>query len=238
MNMVHKIFKKKNQGQSTVEYMLVILLASVLVLILALQFSRPFKETLSRFEDQLVAKLEGGKLLNPPEEGKLSGGTGGATEVALSAGASGEGEGVTGGGGGGGRRGGGSGSQATSESAGLLTTEKLTSKSEEGGDEFEGSVAPSSSGGASSSGIWGAQGQRGAKKSKTTEDATKTVEQKKESKEQKDFKKRKIYKEGEEEAVFETTQISWLKIFIIILIIVVVAYIIFELYQATRVRRR
>lgn len=230
----------KSQGQSTVEYLLVTMLASVFVLVLAVQLSPSLKDRLQQLEDILVAKIQGGKLLTHAKVEALPP-TGEISEVAAREGSefsegagaqepTGVEESVTGGGVESVVAGGVvNGSRASDflkpsgegESKTETTSEVLGEEGGSSGSSLGGGVVGSA---ASST------KERGLKKEKGSEKAKEKVEKDSATKGMR-------YGEGEEEDVFEQGGFQWMKILIVILIIILVAYILFEIYKTTKLGR-
>src|SRR3989338_126376 len=80
MEKKRKMIRLKNQGQSTVEYLLVVVVASFLVLSLAVYMNPKLSSTLSNLEDVVAAKIRGGELVAHYKGGSGGSGAGASAE--------------------------------------------------------------------------------------------------------------------------------------------------------------
>lgn len=223
-------------GQSTTEYLLVTLLASVFVFILAVQMSPPLKGMLDRLEDVVAAKIAGGKLVTHVKVAELStsgeierGGTESPGISAVSPSEEGGKEEARGGspeetGGafvGGGERG----SVSFLEAGRGDMSQKKQPSAEEGGETDE----------------WGeGAGILPQKKGDVISlaESERKVLQKDEKKEGLEERSKGVmYGEGDEEALLKGKGFDWFRIVMILLIVLLMAYISFEIFKAIKLKR-
>ncbi|MEK7791237.1 MAG: hypothetical protein AAB309_06400 [Deltaproteobacteria bacterium] len=219
----------KKQGQSTTEYLLVTLLASVFVFALAARMSPELQTTLDRLEDVVALKLAGGKLLGHVQEtegarfeapvsvGEVVATPTEATETAdegaetvagvtpQSGSASGDPAFLEG-------------SQAQAKRAGQPTGE---------GREFSEEPLAGSA----------PQPSPGIKVRPPTTEVQQSAETAKKKAEDDAKSKGRIYREGEEGEIFGAKGFNWLRLLIILLIIILVAYIGFEIFKGIKSTR-
>lgn len=222
----------KKQGQSTTEYLLVTLLASVFVVALAVHMSPELQTTLNRLEDVVALKLAGGKLLGHVKETEgvrfeapLSGGEAVATPTEAT---------------------------ETADERGAETAAGITPQSGAASGEpafLEGSQARAKRAGQSTGGGEGRefspeplagpppQPSPGIKGRPPTTEIQQSAETAKKKAEDDAKSKRRIYQEGEEGEIFGAKGFNWLRLLIILLIIILVAYIGFEIFKGIKSTR-
>lgn len=222
----------KNQGQSTTEYLLLIAVATFFAVSFAMYFSPGFKVYIEELENRVAEKIAGGQLLTHPED---------KGRVAFSSppGAAGT-----------------EGSQGGAENGGGGNESGSLSGNDRGRDlnsSLEGTEDNATSG------QGGIRGQAGAKAkpqeiviSGSPSDATEITPEpletetkkeevapdKKEEKEESSKSRGVIYREGQEEEILGAKKVNWLRIFIIIFIVVIISYILFEIYKAVKLTRK
>ncbi len=218
-------------GQSTTEYLLVTLLASVFVFALAVRMSPELQITLNHLEDVVALKISGGKLLGHVTETEtvrfgapVSGFSGGEATATPTEADEKRGEtiaGVT--------PESGSGSQDLAFLEGSQVRAKRAGQPTDGGEERESSAEP----------LVGPPPQQSpgikVRPPTTTEEGRETAKKKAEDGTSKS--KGKIYQEGEEGEIFGATGFNWLRLLIILLIIILVAYIGFEIFKGIKSSR-
>lgn len=226
----------KKLGQSTVEYLLVITVASFFVLSLAVYMNPKLSSMLSQMEDIVAAKIRGGELVTHYKGGA---GGGGAGETLASA----KGEG------GGSERGGeGEGSEGVGSGVGSISSRPDMGDLEEGSPKGQKAAPVSSEGGGgegegeSSSGIL-ASGGRGARSSDISapsqEQKTEGQKEKAATEEDKSAKGRGIlYQEGQEEEAVGGSQFNWMRLILMLLIFIVVIFMAFEIYKSIKLSRK
>lgn len=220
----------KKQGQSTTEYLLVTLLASVFVVALAVHMSPELQTTLNRLEDVVALKLAGGKLLGHVKETEVvrfDAPVSGAGAVAVPTEAT-----------------------ETADERGAETVAGVTPQSGSASGEpafLEGSQAQSKRAGQPTGGGEGREFSQeplaaplqspaikvrppATEIQQSTETAKKKAEDDAKS-------KGKIYQEGEEGEILGAKGFNWLRLLIILLIIILVAYIGFEIFKGIKSTR-
>lgn len=219
---------RKIEGQSTTEYLLVTLLASVFVFALAVRMSPELQTTLNRLEDVVALKLSGGKLLGHVKETETlrfegpTSGTGAAATPTEAAGAAG----------------------APGASGTGIAPSGGEDLSFPGGSKPQGRRA-GQAGGGREAGEFSQESEmivppQGAAQIKVRPPTSEAQQATKEAKKKEDFDaktKGRIYQEGEEGEIFGAKGFNWLRILIILLIIILVAYIGFEIFKGVKSTR-
>ena len=211
-------------------------LASVFVMVLVVQFSPGFKETLDRMQDVVAIKIAGGKLIShvqPGPTGLPQGGVGSAVETGAAGGAGGAAgttqEGSA-------SQASGSGEEGGASSGGSSSDTSFLKPSDDRGGAPTG--APETSEETSSSPSRTPRQAQGTASSKSGGSPSETPSPQKEKKEEGGISgSGQIYTEGDEEGVFKEQSFDWLRLLIILLIIILVAYISFEIYKAIKLGR-
>ena len=225
----------KNQGQSTVEYLLVVAVASFFVLSLAVYMNPKLTSMLSGLEDVVAAKIRGGELVAHYKGGAGKG------ETLASAKGSGEGstthEGEAGSESGGG--GGGGGSIASRPDMGDL--EEGSSKGKKGGSSQDAGGMGGGEGESSSTIIesGGGNSRNAPAVSASQESKTEGKKEKSTAEEDKSSKGRGIlYQEGQEEEAIGGTPFNWMRLIIMLLIVIVGVFVAFEIYKSVKMSRK
>lgn len=224
----------KKQGQSTTEYLLVTLLASVFVFALATRiwWSDEFRKTLDNLEDVVALKLAGGKLLEHVKETEVvrfdapvSGG--GAVAVPTEATEAADERGAERVAGAPPQSGSASGDPAFLE--GSEARAKRAGQPTGGGEGREFSPEPLA--------VPPPQPSPGIKVRPPTTEVQQSAETAKKKAEDDAKSKGRIYQEGEEGEIFGAKGFNWLRLLIILLIIILVAYIGFEIFKGIKSSR-
>ncbi len=232
------MLRTKNQGQSTVEYLLVVTVASFFVLSLWVYMDPRLSSMLSNMEDIVAAKIRGGELVSHYKGGAGAGGGGGETTDLAEKGGEAQGSAEEGG----------TEEKGAGERAEGISSPRL-GVSDLGEDSGKASTVATVSGGgggggeAESSSSVALQAGRAAKSSQGSAVSSKqTPEGKKEksaTEEDKSSKGRGIlYQEGQEEEAIGGSQFNWMRFILMLLIFIVVVFMAFEIYKSLKLSRK
>ena len=227
------MIEMKNQGQSTVEYLLVIAVASFFVLSLAVYMNPKLSSMLSDMEDVVAAKIRGGEWVSHYKGGAGGGGAsvtkGEGSEAGSDEGAAGEG---------------GAGGIASGTSS---SHPEMTDLDKDSGQASKGVMVSGGGGGGggeeeSSTGVI-SQGGRATRSSQVSKDSQEQKPDGKKEKsvaeEDKSSKGRGIlYQEGQEETAMGGSSFNWMRLILMLLIFIVVVFMVFEIYKSVKLSRK
>jgi len=235
MEKKRKIIRLKNQGQSTVEYLLVVVVASFFVLSLAVYMNPKLSSMLSNMEDVVAAKIRGGELV-AHYKGGAGGAAGGQRVGGVEKGKEGESQ---------------EGGEETSGGGGLVggvpsARPQVTDLEEDAGKVSKvatigegGTLGSGGDEGSSSSSSIGSRARRGAQVSGSLEQKPEGKKEKATAEEDKSSKGRGIlYQEGQEEEAIGSNRFNWMRLIIMLLIFIVVVFMAFEIYKSIKLSRK
>lgn len=234
----------KNQGQSTVEYVLMVGLAIFTVSSLGLYFApegSPFDRALDTVKEQIISRVAGGKLVSHYKKDALPAGQSGGPGAFPSGSGGSEGQTAHLGGSGsaGGGMGGNAGATDISQAQGGGSAPQFLGQSGSGG-RGQGALGEAQSGEDMGTGSTVGGGSVRAKEKKT--DSGSFESQKEESPEaQKEEKgaSGSAYLYGEEKASEKTgVSMNWMKYFLILLILILIFYLLFQVFSASKQGRK